>query len=1500
MLDFKNINAFEKGQRESFESLLCVLANRERPNNGAQFQPNDGSGGDGGVEALWINSDGTKIGFQAKYFWSFGQSQLKQMDKSVEQAIATHTELKKYVFAIPFDPKPDRGPKTKGKSEWEKWENKVTEWKVSAAKKGMILEFELWTKTTLTEKLLREENLGLLRNWFQEEILNDSWFHSQISSALLKLDERFNPDDHVDLAIEDLFDTIVRGPNISKKIAFAFKKLGKFRIPEIKINVTDFAPIENAFKEAEKDWHDLMQLADSFTEELSDPWYVGKTLEYAYSLEDTVWELFEQYSVVEQDTLEESDKHKLNDIKGKLRNLASAINELTRILGNSYIATEQKRCAIIHGIAGVGKSHLLARVAEERVKEGLPTVLLLGEQFSNSPFWSQTGNLLGLIGRTSKEILGVLNAVGLRKKQRIILMFDAINDGARSQYWYREIPGILDELKNYSHVTAVFSCREEYLHYAIPNDLLETLPKYRLLGFSNSEEREQAAISYLDKSGIARPNTAWLAPEFSNPLFLKCTSEALASKGESEFPRGLQGISEMMALYFDSLSWRVETGSANAVNFSKSIKCAVNKVAEEMARKGNDFLEEAEAEDLIDNYFSGRTPPEGKSWLQVLCETSLFRLDPPPFHEEFDPLNPPPERVRFTFQRFQDHLMAKVLTKQVKPGHEAEAFSPDGPLSFLLKENHFDELLNYQFAGLVNALSITFPEELGVEFAMTLPDWDQIWENSRIVKEGFSESLKWRKVDAFPEQTQTLFNRLEKENIEIFGLLLEISMTVDHPYNALFLHNRLKQLSLPERDSKWTVWINQASRREHPQIERIISWAMALSDNPVDKRHLELASLILNWSFSSSYMTLRDSATKALTTIFLTNSNIYAFVAPLIHDCDDPYVIERLYAAAFGACCINSNSNRLALYSNLTYDLFFADENPPTGLMVRDYALGIIELAKEKGALNSKVCLGNCYHPFSSTPPSFGLNINEVEKIAKSTGGTEIFNSASGEWGDFGKYSIPGRVSNFLTTPLSEPMPLSRDAMKKLFYTNVIEPFPDRVEALKMYEDHLNYLIQYLAKIKKDGHDEDTKQLANQYTTELTQSLETLKRLFSPDEMKRFLAEYLSEEKVRGEYNSVDVDQCRLWITKRAYDFGWTADRFPRDRHLVSHSRIYTDHERIGKKYQRIALDEIQARMADNFWYLPEWHEVPTKYRYSHHDYRRNIEPTILSTKSRYGMPDGKMAVWITQPHVKLPDVREENLIQWPFLEDPTESFTSKLKRPDKKGKEWFLLYEYNSDRQEYSEPSANFHGIRLEEFRFIYCVFLKKGMSKEFVEYLNQKRDLNVDSFEPIGFTSSPYLLEAFWRDTWQSEKFGNHRGAALEGYEFAIPLTSYQWESHRDKTLPNGFTRILPQKWFADELGLKMGDSRSNSWANSNNHKVLLSICERENRSAVVINQETLLNYFNQFEVEPVWIMIAERNTWPHGNIRAYRRSEAVACKDEDNWSHYGWNHDESPKSK
>ena len=221
-----------------------------------------------------------------------------------------------------------------------------------------------------------------------------------------------------------------------------------------------------------------------------------------------------------------------------------------------------------------------------------------------------------------------------------------------------------------------------------------------------------------------------------------------------------------------------------------------------------------------------------------------------------------------------------------------------------------------------------------------------------------------------------------------------------------------------------------------------------------------------------------------------------------------------------------------------------------------------------------KVCLPKCYHPFSSTVPIFDLEKSEVKALAEKSGGKGIFWSASGQMGDYGKYSIPGRVRNFMTTPLSEQKPLTESARKAQFLETIIDPFPEKVEALKNLDNCRKKQVRVFVNIHGiDNQSEENAKVAEQHTEELDLARDKLEQLLTPEEQERLSKDYLGEGRAQGNDSRIDVDQCRLWVTKRAYELGWTADRFPGDGDGADLSRSRNDLERIGKKYQRIALE---------------------------------------------------------------------------------------------------------------------------------------------------------------------------------------------------------------------------------------------------------------------------------------------------------------------------------------
>jgi hypothetical protein len=248
-------------------------------------------------------------------------------------------------------------------------------------------------------------------------------------------------------------------------------------------------------------------------------------------------------------------------------------------------------------------------------------------------------------------------------------------------------------------------------------------------------------------------------------------------------------------------------------------------------------------------------------------------------------------------------------------------------------------------------------------------------------------------------------------------------------------------------------------------------------------------------------------------------------------------------------------------------------------------------------------------------------------------------------------------------------------------------------------------------------------------------------------------------------------------------------------------------------------------------------------------------------------------------------------------MHSSTEGLESKLVRSDSDGARWRVLYEFNCERQRYANPSPGpGHGARYEEFRFIYCVFVKNGDAEKFISELDECRSLDVSDFNPREVIDGPFLLEAFWRDTWASEKFSEVTRGSSESYRYSNPVARYYWESHMDKTLPDGFGVYVPQRWLAEDLGIRLESNGVRGWIDNDGHELIKALKPVEDKSAVLIREGALLDYCKREGVTPIWLLIAERNAWPSGNNdqSCWRRSEGAWWETAKRWDSISWNND------
>ena len=118
------------------------------------------------------------------------------------------------------------------------------------------------------------------------------------------------------------------------------------------------------------------------------------------------------------------------------RALLQAIETLSGWLSTTDVALPSSPAMLITGFAGSGKTHATCDTAVARVNQGLPTILLLGEQFANAQPWEQIRQLVGLGGEWSREdLLTALDTSGEAAGSPAIIFVDALNETVPRSIW---------------------------------------------------------------------------------------------------------------------------------------------------------------------------------------------------------------------------------------------------------------------------------------------------------------------------------------------------------------------------------------------------------------------------------------------------------------------------------------------------------------------------------------------------------------------------------------------------------------------------------------------------------------------------------------------------------------------------------------------------------------------------------------------------------------------------------------------------------------------------------------------------------------------------------------------------------------------------------------------------------------------------------------------------------------------------------------------------------
>jgi hypothetical protein len=328
------------------------------------------------------------------------------------------------------------------------------------------------------------------------------------------------------------------------------------------------------------------------------------------------------------------------------------------------------------------------------------------------------------------------------------------------------------------------------------------------------------------------------------------------------------------------------------------------------------------------------------------------------------------------------------------------------------------------------------------------------------------------------------------------------------------------------------------------------------------------------------------------------------------------------------------------------------------------------------------------------------------------------------------------------------------------------------------------------------------------------------------------------------------------------------------DKRNQSHSRAHSKIERIGKKYQWIALYRIMARMMDRHpdrdW-SDEWFDPIRR--------ARTIDPTIytggrgLSYPSKYELPKFDLSIpkndaaWL-KAWMMMPKIEE-----YVFL-------------TDEQGIEWVNLYSHSKLTYEPNEEQSKNRSL----WTFIQAYIVRKQdlqtVCDNLYNYGTQSPSFH-ENRELYKLFSREFYWSSIYRDTVSEEEY--QRIPFSVGYKVFEEIViqpaylQYMLSEENDATCKKSLNMIMPNEWLFEGLQLRFSNN-TGIWVNDKNEMVVLDnflFCG--GHQALLVRKDYLLDYLNANGMSMFWPISTERMTFVRGQYANHNQSGGYAYLDE-----------------
>jgi len=955
-IDFANMRAEGGDRRDGFEEFSAQLFHQLGVPANARYERFRGAGGDGGVEAVWHLPSGKIIGLQSKFFLPLKDAHLKQLEKSLDTAIANFPALEKYVVTLPFDPTPTVAARPGKVGQNEKLEDWRKSLEARAAARGTTLAVEWWFASDLKSRLLGMGNpQGRILYWFGTTVLGAGKLDALVAIAEDIAGKRYSPRLTVDtgagavlgaFGLDDAWfeaqkDRVVRArssqENWKQRAPAGYPAEAGLILDALDKAVAAFANLEQRnFKET-----DRQLLANIAT----------ITLPAARRLESALKSDFDKTHGPQSDNVRWRQYQAAYQVSFPAADLdlaRDAVKLMQDIL--AFAESDAARAAtaavvLMRGAAGIGKTHTTIDAAKARIASGRGAIAILGQELSlaDDPFRLIAAKLGMSLTAARSEVLGVLAAYAEQTDAPVVLMIDAVNETPERRRWQSWLPSLKAELTG-EPVRLLITCRDIYLDESLGAALTQ-VPTFTHDGFAGREY--EAAYAFASFYNVGPPAEVVAQPEFANPLFLHLVCRAALSRKWSTIPGGQVSLTVLIDAILDGANEEAAALLDYDARFENPVKLGAAALAQEMGRHNVRVLGLGAANAILKTVRA--SAGASGSLLRALETADLVSINSENGMHS----------LRFAFERLGDLLIAQASLSKDDRQTVANRFT-SGDLAGLVTS----ETTITANAGLLQAYSIVLPEQFQIELvevAKASPHLDRLTALALDV-------LAWRDPATLATPQWVLGPKRYIDLIVAFEKVLAVAAVPAHPLNVDWLGTELAQYAILVRDAIWSDTLTRSWYGGGP-VRRLIHIAQEQNLEHLSLDSARLLGRTLALFTASPDLNIRDEATQALANLLIYQP-IATDLAGEFLSGDDDYIRERVLAVLYGTGLRKREANFWRDIAEPVYQQIFGSGGFPTeNVLLRDLGRLVIDEAQDTGVLPNSVIVARTRPPYSSAWP---------------------------------------------------------------------------------------------------------------------------------------------------------------------------------------------------------------------------------------------------------------------------------------------------------------------------------------------------------------------------------------------------------------------------------------------------------------------------------------------------------------------------------------------------